>query len=117
MDFTPITSLALFGAGLVAMLDFIRYAKVRDANGALMIFLAWLGGFGMVALGAQADVTQGLVLIVDQPPLGLLDVWSLVLLGFVIGSIAPTGVKVLKAFDNTDTAKTPMLVSKTPEGE
>lgn len=108
--FTPISSLVLLFAALVAIIDFIRYVKAADANGAVTIFLAWLGGFALLAVAAQAQVTKGIVLVVDQPPLGDLDIWSIVLLGFVVGSLAPAGIKLYKAFDNTDSSGTPPLV-------
>ena len=111
MDVLPITSLALLTAAVIAIIDFVRYAKAQDWNGALTIFLAWLAGFGAVLLAANAGYTDHIVLVNDQPPLGEADLGSLVLLGFVIGSLAPVGVKILKAVDSSTTSKSPQLIN------
>lgn len=114
MDVQPITSLALLGAAIIATLDFVRYAKAKDWNGALTIFLTWVAGVAIIALAAQADVTGGLVLVEGQPALAKLDFASLALLGFVVGSIAPVAVKFFKAIDRSTTSKSPQLIADKP---
>lgn len=104
------TALGLLIAALYAFQNLVRYAKAKDANGAIGILLAALTGCAVVALAAHSDVTSALHLIKGAPQLGNLDGGSQVLLGVSVGSAGTVLADLRKAFDNTATADKPPIV-------
>lgn len=85
----------------------------KDNNKALTQVLTWLVGFGVLAVGAHAQVTEGIV-VLGTTRLGDLDVASLFLAGTALGSVGSVGYDFTKAVDNTQTAAEPSLTGPDP---
>jgi len=94
---------------LAKILDFVKYARARDVNGAVTQLVAWAGGVALVFVAANADL--GANMDVAGQTLGTLNAWSLVLVGLSLASTGSALVDVKKAVDNTDSAAVPALVS------
>jgi drug/metabolite transporter (DMT)-like permease len=109
-DLAVVTAAVLMISTLYAVQNLIRYIKAKDANGALGIVLACLGGIGVVFVAANANATDGLVLIKNGPPLGLLNGASLCMLGVFLGSGGTVVADYLQARDNSQTAAKPKLI-------
>lgn len=105
MDFVPVLAMATL---VKAIIDFIKYVRVRDTNGVATSLAAWVAGVIVVLLVAQTDFAGGIE-IADRA-LGDYNTWSLVFLGLTISTIAQFGVEIIKAADNSDSAAKPDLV-------
>lgn len=71
-------------------------------------FIAWATGVAAAFLAANSDIGESWD--VGAPvPLGLLNAWSLVLLGMAWGSAGSGLVDFKRAFDRSDSAAVPSL--------
>ncbi len=90
------------------IVDFVRYAKARDVNGAVTQLVAWLAGFGVVALLAHTPWAAGLVF--GEVPLTALGIPGQILVGIALGSAGSIATDAIKAADNTQSAAVPPLI-------
>lgn len=111
MNFTSFTPIILLTTFIITGQNLVRYLKAKDWNGSAGIVLSFLIGWAAVAVCAHAGVTEHLVLVQGQPELGLIDGWSILLLGIGVGSLGPVTVDFFKSRDNTQTAGKPPLVN------
>jgi ethanolamine utilization microcompartment shell protein EutS len=98
-------------AALVVKIVGVVKSFGKDWNYVLTQVVTWVAGIAVLAVGAQASVTEDLAIPGVSVPLGLLDGWSTVLVGLVLGSTAAFGYDVKKAIDSTDSAAEPSLLS------
>lgn len=105
MEFIPVVAMAALTFKVV---DFLRYCRAADINGALTQLCAWIAGIVVVLLVAQTDWADGIG--VGDMNLGNLNFWSLVFYGLAAGSTASVAKDTLKAVDNTNSAAIPTLV-------
>lgn len=102
-------------ASLIALawkfVDFIKYIKTRDVNGAVTQAATWVAGIVVVFLAASADITS--TLEIGGFALGEVNVWSKVLIGLSLLSLGSVAYDFKKAIDNTDSAHTPSLMRDT----
>lgn len=77
-------------------------------RGAMTQAITWLAGIAAVALAAQADVAENMV-VFGTMRLGELDAYSLILAGIALGSTASVSYDIKKAVDQTDSAVEPRL--------
>lgn len=100
-------------AGLTALvLKLVDVAKQLTAGAtrpAITQAIAWAIGTAVAVLAAEADITAGMSLAEGMPPLGAMDLASLTLVGFSLGSAGGVVVDFKKAVDNTDSAAVPPL--------
>jgi hypothetical protein len=108
----------VFVALVWKIIDFLRLCTNWKVQKSAVItqLCAWVGGVVVVAIAAQAQVTQGLVLPGSDLPLGKLDWVSWVLLGLLVSSAASSVVDLKQAFDRTDSAAKPPLVPSAGTG-
>jgi hypothetical protein len=104
------TTVALLVAVTMTGQNLLRYLKARDWNGAAGIGLACLLGWGVIALAANAEVTENLRLITDGPPIGDMDFASILLLGIGFGTGASAVVDFRKAIDSSTSAEKPKVL-------
>lgn len=113
MDFVP---LLVIGALLKKAVDFLKYLSAKDWNGVVTQVVVWLVGIGLVWLLSASDFANGVQ--IGGLDLGNLNAASIVLVGLSLSSTASfVGQDLLKALDNSQTARTPELLSgssKTP---
>lgn len=105
MEFIPVVAMA---ALTLKIIDFLRYLRAGDMNGALTQLAAWIAGIAVVLLVAQTDWANGIS--IGDMNLGTLGFWSLVFYGLTAGSAASFTKDALKAFDNTNSAAIPTLL-------
>lgn len=110
METLTLVALAALAVKVVTVIKSIG----KDNNKALTQVVTWLVGFGVMLLGAHAQVTSDLV-VLGSYRLGDLDVGSLFLAGTALSSVGSFGYDGLKAVDNTQTAADPPL-TKLPPG-
>lgn len=104
---------ALIGALVYAGMNFLKYIRAKDVNAIVTQAGAWLLGIGVVFLCSTADVTSRFkfngIFLAD------LDGGSKVILGLMAVSLfATVPHQFIKAFDNTDSARTPALIPPAP---
>ena len=100
--------MAVLVALVLKLTDLFKYAKNRDVNGAATIAFVWVAGFIGVWLFAGSAWADGLVF--GEQRLDQLNLQSLVLVGFAIGSSAGVVFDFKKALDNSDSAAVPSLL-------
>lgn len=106
MDFAPlVVALAL----VWKVVDFVKHVRVRDIDAVVAQASVWVAGVIVTFLLAATDFASG-VDIGDRSLDGL-NAWSLVLLGLSIGSTGSVAYDFKRAFDNSDSAAMPSLVS------
>lgn len=105
MEFIPVVAMA---ALTLKLIDFLRYLRGGDMNGALTQLCAWIAGVVVVLIVAQTDWADGIA--IGDMSLGTLGFWSLVFYGLSAGSGASAVKDVIKAVDNTNSAAIPVLV-------
>lgn len=110
MTSIPFVPLAALGSTVFVFVNFLKYLTNRDWNAAATQITAWAAGIGAVALFANAQLANGIV--VGTIPLAHLDFWSQVALGLSATSVLSTFNEAKKAVDHTDTAMTPPLFKK-----
>ena len=105
MEFVPAVAMLLL---ITKVVDFLRYARSRDANGVTTQLIAWIGGVGAVMLVAQTTWADGIA--VGDLPLSALDIWSQIFAGLTIGSGASFAKDVTKSVDNNNSSAIPTLL-------
>jgi len=90
------------------LVDVMKYMSASDWIAVRTQVIVWVAAIAVVALASQADLSEQLTLVGDRP-LGSLNVWSIVLAGFLLGSTTSATVDVKKAIDGKDTAVKPPL--------
>lgn len=105
-------TVVIFAALVWKVIDFLKMLFNFQSNKSAIVtqICAWAGGVALVLIAAHAMVTKALVLPGSDQALGLLDFWSLVLLGLLISSLASGVVDLKQAFDNTDSSSKPALL-------
>lgn len=109
-EWMTFTTIALVGIVLYTVVNLISFVRAKDWNGVLKIVLSFVGGFLVVLLMANAELTENLRPVTDGPTVGDMDFASLLMLGIGFGSIAPALADARKAFDGSDSAAKPPLV-------
>lgn len=109
--FVPLLVLLATGAKIV---DFVRYARAGDVNGIITQVLAWVTGFGLIALAAHtpwatAPAAAG-GLAFGGVTLGHIGLAGQVLVGLALGSSFSLTKDAIKAVDGTQSAAVPPLV-------
>lgn len=112
MEFVPAVALLALVASLI---NFLKYLRAGDTNGALTQLCVWVGGIAAVVLVAQTDYAAGISM--GDQALDTLNFASLIFIGLQIGGMASLATEFKKALDGGDNARKPDLMSgKTPEG-
>lgn len=106
MEFVPLLAALALAWKIV---DFVKYARARDMDGIVGQGAIWVSGVLVAFLLAATDFAGGIE--VGGKVLGDLNAFSLVLIGLTIGSTGAVGYDFKRAFDKTDSAATPGLVS------
>ncbi len=106
MEFAP---LALLGALVYKFVDFLKFVRVKDWNSAGTQAVAWLAGILAITLFANSDFSSGIDF--GGQALGSLNFVSQVIVGLSATSLFSAFYDVKRALDNTDSAKTPALIS------
>lgn len=104
-------TLIALGAIVFALINFLKFVRVRDWQSAGTQFIVWISGIAIVAIGAQAAISNGLEIPGTTFVLGKLDFWSQVLVGLQASSLFSAFNDAKKAIDNTDSAKKPALLA------
>lgn len=111
VEFVPALALA---ALVIKGIDFLRYLKARDVNGAGTQLIVWAAGVGFLLLAAQTQFAA--TIPIGDLNLAQLGVWDIVFAGLSLGSTASMVKDIgYKALDNQNTAKIPTLF-KTNDG-
>lgn len=105
MEFIPMASLAAF---VVTVVNFIKFVKAKDVNGAATQLTVWVVGVGTVWLFAQTKWADAIAF--GDTSLAAYDGWSLLVLGLTLGSVGTLANEFKKAFDNSDNAVKPPLI-------
>lgn len=109
MDFVPaVAMLAL----VLKVIDFLRYATNRDANGVITQLITWCAG--IVALTLVAHTTWAGGIMVGGVALAKLGFWSQFFAGLTVSSGASLAKDALKAVDNHNSAAIPTLLPSGP---
>lgn len=107
MEFMPLLS----AIALVAVIiDVGRSARGRDWNGVITPLVAWAVGVGVAYTLGKSDFGEGIPLGDSGHTFASVNGFSLILVGFALGSVAAKGVDLLKAIDGSDSQKKPPLV-------
>ncbi len=106
MEFAPI---ALLGALVYKFVDFLKFVKVGDWNSAGTQAVAWLAGILAITLFANSDFSTGIEF--GGQSLASLNFVSQVVIGLSATSLFSAFYDVKRALDNSDSAKTPPLIS------
>jgi len=97
----------VFGAVVLKLVDFIKYARNGDWNGVLTLLTGWLAGLVAVFVFVQTEWADEIT--IGSETLDQLTVWSKVVFAFAASSVAAVLYDFKKAVDNTDTASTPKM--------
>lgn len=105
----------VFAALVWKVIDFLRllFNITTQKSAIITQVTAWVGGVVLVIVAAHASVTGSLVLPGSDEPLRTLDFASQVLLGLLISSLASGVVDLKQAFDNSDSASKPAMLTTT----
>ena len=104
MDFVPLVALA---ALVLAVINWFKYIRTGDLNGALTQLSVWVAGVLVVWLVSGTDWASELVF--GDVALSDMNAFSLIFFGLSVGSIASTGYEGIKAVDGSDSARKPHL--------
>ncbi len=107
MEFAP---LAFLGALVYKIIDFFKYVRARDWNASGTQIITWLGGILAISLFAHSDFAGGIDL--GGQSLGSLNFASQVIVGMSATSLFSAFYDAKRALDNTDSAKTPALITE-----
>lgn len=111
MDFMPM----LAAIALVAVIiDVVRSARGKDWNGVITPLASWGVGVLVAFVLGESDFGETIPLGDTGLTFGSVNGFSLILVGFALGSLASKGVDLLKAIDNTDSQTRPHLVENNP---
>lgn len=100
--------LALMGTLVWKLLDFAKYFRAKDWNGVFTQAAAWGAGVAVVFLGSATDFAT---VHINDMALGDLNYASKILLGMLATSLLSVGYDFKKAFDRSDSAQTPALLT------
>ena len=109
MEFVPALAIVPL---MFKVVDFLRYAKNRDANGVFTQLIAWIAGVVVLLLVAQS--TWASTITLAGVSLHRLGFWSSVFAGVVMSSAASTLADLRKTFDNSNSAAIPTLLPTGP---
>lgn len=101
-----LAAIALLGNKII---ELFKYLRTKDWNGAITLLAVMAVGVIILALAANADVAETLIIPGTSITLGSLDAMSIVLLGLAGTSVGSTIYDYKKAFDGGDSAKQPPL--------
>lgn len=101
--------IATLGALALKTLDFFKYILNKDWNATITQAAAWLTGVLVLWLASAASVFDAVLVPGLDVPFGSLDAGSLIFIGLNLASFTGVVYDFKKAFDNTDSAKTPPL--------
>lgn len=99
------------GAIVFTLINFLKFVRSGDWNAAGTQLIVWVSGIVVVAIGAQAIISNSLEIPGTTLALGKLDIWSQVLVGLQASSLFSALNEAKKAVDNRDTAQTPSLLA------
>lgn len=106
MDFAPlVVALAL----VWKLVDFAKACRVRDIDAIVSQLAVWVAGVIVIFLLAATDFASGVK--IGSLNLDALNAASLVLLGLSIGSTGSVAYDFKRAFDGSDSAAQPSLVT------
>jgi hypothetical protein len=105
MDFIPVAILATL---VVKFTDFLKRLFSGDVNGVVTQLVVWGAGVAAVFLVSASQWAKDVQ--IGQLGLDTLGNWSLVLVGFCIGSAGSFVYDAKKALDGTDSAAEPPLL-------
>lgn len=111
MDFMPLLSAVTLVAVLI---DILRSARGKDWNGVLTPLAAALAGILVAFILGESDFGEGIPLGDSGQTFASVNGFSLVLVGFALGSLASKGVDLIKAIDGSDSQKRPHLIDGSP---
>lgn len=97
-------------AALVIKIVSVIKAIGKNNNLVLTQVVVWVVGIGVLLLAANSGLTAGISIFTGAPPLGDLDIGSVVLAGLALGSTGSFAYDYKKARDNADSAVEPALV-------
>ena len=108
MDLT--ISVALLAALIWKLSDMSKLVTNKDWNGLLTQLWVYVLGIVIFVIAGNANAFEGLTVPGMVEPLGSLDILSLCLIGLCVASFGSVVFDFKKAFDGTDSAKTPPLI-------
>lgn len=106
-----VAALAILATLTAKLLDFAKFLRAKDWNAAFTQVAAWVVGIGVTAVAAASDAFENVTVPSLDIPIGKINGPSLALIGMAFTSLMSVAVDFRKAFDNTDSAKTPPLTS------
>jgi len=104
-----LTALIILATLATKFIDFLKYLRNADWNGAFTQASVWLAGVVVIFLAAEADAFVGIELPTLNVVLGDLDFASKIIVGLSITSLLSTVFDFKKALDGSDSASTPSL--------
>lgn len=107
-EFVPTVALATL---VIAVINFLKYVRNADVNGALTQLSAWVAGVAAVMIAAHTDWAGELVF--GTVSLHEANAWSQLFVGLTVASAGSFLVELRKALDNTDSAVKPPLITST----
>ena len=95
-----------------APIDFLKYLRAKDTNGAITQLCVWLSGIAVVMLLRASDFAA--TFDVGGIPLSAANPGTVVLAGLGLGASAMLVNDFKQAVDGSDSASKPMLVPPRP---
>lgn len=92
-------------------IEFLKYLRARDINGALTLISVMVAGVAAIFLGAASSVTKTLVIPGTAQALGDMNGAGKLFVGLVLTSLTSVVYDFKKAFDGNDSAKQPPLTT------
>lgn len=92
------------------LVDFAKACRVKDVDSIVTQVAVWAAGVAVVFLLAGTDFADGID-VAESYTLSSLNAASLLLIGLTIGSTASAAYDFKRAFDRSDSAAQPSLVS------
>lgn len=91
-----------------AIVDFLKYLRAKDTNGAITQLIVWLSGIGVVLLLKASDFAA--TFDVGGVPLSDANTGTVILAGLGLGAAAMLVNDVKSALDNSDSSVKPNFV-------
>jgi hypothetical protein len=102
---------ALVATFIATVVNFIKYVRAADYNGMLTQLVVWAVGIAAVTFAAHSDLLSSWVITGTDIALGATNWVTQFLLGLALSSSASQLREFQKAFDRTDTAAKPELMT------
>lgn len=102
-------ALALLGLIGSKFVDFSKYVKAGDKNGAFTQLYVWAVSIGITILFANSGLADTVVLPFSSEPLAKYSLAAQILIGLAPGSLGSFLVDYKKAADDTQSAAVPSL--------